>query len=367
MADLSLFQGGGEVPVGGVVSFAENLPDEIILNDGSAFIRNDNLILSGFNTTRFGVNGFFEQLWSTVNADLDFQFVRDVTEGANGVLCAVSNFGLISRSTDNGVTWTQVLNDPNFTNCEAMAYGNGTFIAAGTSGNCVRSIDNGLNWIVNVPLSISALSIGYGNGVWIAAGRNAGGRRSTDDGVSWANVSIGIVDDNADPRATITDGSGTWVISSNNTTVVARSTNDGLTWAGVTTPNSGGTLRGQAANGTFIIGCNGSKVLRSGDSGVTWSVIDAPLDAAINDFSKVATDGSGNWLGVASNGLGFSKSTDDGLTWTFNGLNPPINCNTVTYHSSKAWLAPRANGLIYTTRISVGVVGLTSFDYMRYV
>ena len=69
-----------------------------------------------------------------------------------------------------------------------LGYGNGVFIAVsgGSNTRTLVSTDSGSTWSVrnNLPRSQPLVSIAYGNGTWMAAGGNTY-YTSTDDGVTW--------------------------------------------------------------------------------------------------------------------------------------------------------------------------------------
>src|ERR1700742_3971942 len=68
-------------------------------------------------------------------------------------------------------TWTAVSNPQFSTNAvQAIAYGDGTFVAVGANGKAARSTDGGVSWTTeNVGLSTDSLvGIAYGDGVFMA-------------------------------------------------------------------------------------------------------------------------------------------------------------------------------------------------------
>ena len=267
----------------------------------------------------------------------------------------------ISRSADNGVTWT----DSAALNANAGIDGGndfdicittdakGLWVAAwrtldslggviGADGDILtaRSNDNGVSWTDPVPLNTNAaLDTGHdfkpglaadGNGNWICVWHSSdtlGGTigsdldilyaRSIDNAVTWSaplplnsNAAIDTNKDDLDARIT-TDGLGNWVV----------------VW---TSQGSLGTL---GADRDILVS-------RSADAGLTWSPA-APLntnaaaDAGQDQSPQITTDRQGNWVAIwsSSENLGGSigsdfdiliaRSVDNGATWT-----PPAVFNT---------------------------------------
>ena len=77
-----------------------------------------------------------------------------------------------------------------------------------------------------------------------------------------------------------------------------------------------GLVRGVAgANNTWVAAGGYSRLARSVDDGLTWSLI---IVVPSTSPGGVATDGNGVWVcsGAGSDVVGFRRSIDDGVTWT---------------------------------------------------
>ena len=271
----------------------------------------------------------------------------------------------VSRSTDNGATWTAAaLLDPNGTTDTGGDFrpdietdGAGNWVTVWTSDETLggvlgtdwdlfvsRSTDNGATWTASAVLNSNAatdtsfditLSMETdGAGNWLAvwgSSDDLGGTvgtdtdifvsRSTDAGATWTAVALfntnGTTDTGNDFVPILEpDGAGNWV----------------AVW------QSRENLGGTAGTDTDLF------VSRSTDNGATWTAptllnSNGTTDTESELLSDIATDGTGNWVVVwhSSEDLGgtagtdmdifVSTSTDNGATWTAPAL---LNTNGTT-------------------------------------
>jgi len=219
----------------------------------------------------------------------------------NGTFIAVGTSAMMSRSIDGGVTWTVIPRGEGgntFTsNIHEITYGDGTFIAVGIDGRMARSADNGLTWTAisrvestfyDGTSSIQIENIAYGNGTFIAVGRDGRMARSIDRGVTWIAIPAG-------------DGGSTFPTEGH---WMARSINDIVYSNGIWI----------AVGGTAIGGGGTKGIARSTDGGATWVAISHG-----NGSFQGITHGSGTFIAVGGSTV---YSTDAGLTWT---TIPPID------------------------------------------
>jgi hypothetical protein len=334
---------------------------------------------------------------------------------------------LVSRSADNGATWTApaALNTDAATDTRRDGYpqvttdGAGNWVAVwnstvgfpvggttpGTDGNILvsRSADNGATWTPPATIAAdtatddeAAQVTTDGAGHWVAvwlSNRTLGGTigtdfdilvsRSTDNGANWTaptalNTNAGS-DSGADyvPQVT-TDRAGNWVAVWNSSDtlgatigtdfdiLVSRSTDNGATWTApaalntnagsdfgadwfpqVTTDGAGNWLAVWQSTDTLgaTIGTDYDILIsRSADNGATWTApaalnTNAGTDSSFDEVPQVTTDGAGDWLAVwqSTDTLGgtigtdydtlVSRSTDNGATWT---APTALNANAMT-------------------------------------
>jgi hypothetical protein len=354
---------------------------------------------------------------------------------------------LVSRSADNGVTWTAPAalntNAPSDSGVDSRPQvttdGAGNWVAVwnsrddmgGTIGTdydilMSRSTDNGATWTAPAALNSNAATDSQGDenpqvttdagANWVAvwqSNENLGGTigtdadilvaRSTDSGATWTDPAAlntnAATDSHWDKYAQVTtDGAGNWVavwhsaddlggtIGTDDDILVARSTDAGATWTAPAALNtnanadSGNDLAPQVATdggGNWLAVWQSSEnlggtigtdldilVARSVDNGATWSApaalnANAATDSGWDGYAQVTMDGAGSCVSVwySSDSLGgtiggdqdilVGRSIDNGLTWT----GPfPLNTNAptdsggdrnpqVTTHSGGDWLA----------------------------
>ena len=234
--------------------------------------------------------------------------------------------GGVARSTDGGLSWTNVSSGlPNSEVYDLAIHPSvPTIVFAATAGGVFKSTDNGENWIdVNAGLpdqiSISVFAIDPANSDTVYVGGGDGVFKSIDGGRNWFVASSGLVD--------IDDLSVLVIDPSNSATLylgngfgtggdVFKSTDGGQSWTAV---NSGlpnrrvDALAMDPSNPTTLYaGTFEAGVFRTTDGGTNWAFASSGITNA--GFEALAIAPSTPVTLYAATGI-ILKSTDEGQSW----------------------------------------------------
>jgi photosystem II stability/assembly factor-like uncharacterized protein len=207
---------------------------------------------TNWHTVGPGIN--FAQGIITSFASLGRYFFAGLTYTANG-----SN-GPVYSSTDNGASWSEVINSPIASNGKYL-FGQSFSIYAPNPHYLARSIDTGKTWDSLINLNVSYITT---NGACIYAVTPNDSHRSTDSGKTWSTMSYPL---------------------SPPTALVALDT---IIFGGSSTGNTG--------------------LAWSQDSGATWTQV-----SFAHPVTALCTDGRNLWAGTADSGVYIS--TDTGKNW----------------------------------------------------
>lgn len=189
--------------------------------------------------------------------------------------------------------WRNPLPSEGFWN--AVAFGDGTFVAVGDGGIAARSA-NGVDWFpLNIPLGRNLNDVAYGDNTWVVVGDNASVLTSTDL-LQWTPRSIGSA--TPLPVEGVAFGNGAFVAV--NTTHRFTSSDGGASWT-----NQGG-------NGTFdfflgvdfldsifvAVGQNSSSgnFYQTSSNGSQWNSKQTLGFAAVHSV----TFGNGQWVAIGN-------------------------------------------------------------------
>ncbi len=216
----------------------------------------------------------------------------------------VGEGGLIMKTTDNGITWSEKTS-----NVSSVLFGVATLgtiaVAAGENGVVLRTTDNGDNWETVLPGTIENLNdaeIIAGTRA-IVCGNNGEIFLSEDAGLSWTDISSG------------------------------------------TTSNLTDILFLNADNG-FIVGAS-STLLHTTDGGSSWQNVD--LSFTNSDFNAIAALDAANLFIVGNSGALFI-SNDAGETWYGQmGFSYENNFNDIVFFDALSGTIAADDGLILFT------------------
>lgn len=260
----------------------------------------------------------------------------------NGVWMAVGSTGHLARSTDGGATWTHFMHLTDSLNSVATD-GAGNWLAGGNSGKLKYSIDDGITWYsATSNFGTAAIySVGYGNGVWMIAGGSGKLYRSTNGpGGVFSAVTSNFGTSNI--RGVSTDGAGVW-IAAGYAGKIARSTNNGATWTLGSSGFGTDSIYSVETDGAGVWVAVGdvAKIARSTDNGATWTLVTSNYPAG-GWIYGIGTDGTGIWVAAGNSG-GWTRSTDNGATWAVGSPAFASDINDVAYGGG-AWVVPGYSG-----------------------
>ena len=279
---------------------------------------------------------------ATTPANFGTGAVRGVTSN-NDIFVAWGENGRIATSED-GVTWiyrdsaTTAMGSSSIINSVAII-GNGTIYLATTGGAIGRSTDSGVTW-TNVLSSGGPTVINKGAGSGLVGGINNNPVKSSD-GISWAGHGFDLpVDWNGASSSIVaaftmgTSGFNNYFIVGSSGKVASAPLSGTITWTVV--PILEGTSWGSASFGanpitSAYLAPGSTTMFFTGPNArlATWFLsVDTASRATYLDVSSSASDwdqnssiNSINWNGnqfLAVGGLGCASTSPDGVTWTYN-------------------------------------------------
>lgn len=123
--------------------------------------------------------------WTNVLQLNSVEFVS-ISSNSSGDLFAISNGtkGRISKSTNAGIDWTTI--DSTTFHLNKIIFNNSFGFCTGADGNIIKSSDNGNTWILTTTLNaihVTDIKFSSGNGFCIANNQTV--YKTTDDGSNW--------------------------------------------------------------------------------------------------------------------------------------------------------------------------------------
>jgi hypothetical protein len=174
---------------------------------------------------------------------------------------------------------------PTNSRLNAVAYGNGRFVAVGNNGTIITSIDGDV-WSLTASGTIALRSISWGNGRFVAAGENLGAMTSAD-GVLWSPyTALTPADSNGSSESVNVTFCKNQFFLLGPRAVYASS--DGRSWKEQPIDQSI-MVRAMAYGNAAFVGVGGARALVSTD-GSTWSPFVVEPDAT-PDTSAVSLQG----------------------------------------------------------------------------
>lgn len=234
--------------------------------------------------------------------------LKDIAYG-KGKLLAVGAYDKIRLSSDNGINW-QSFSSGLVEHFNAVAYGNGMFVASGTKNysetGMILTSPDGINWRAAFTGNfIWIYKIAYANGTFVAVGNDSKGGiilTSHDDGITWTTRISGF----ENSLSALAYGDGIIIVGATGGAILASSDN-GITWRRQGTLSTKFQTGMAFGNGIFAVTSMDSATLYSHihvskDDGLTWT------DISLNDEYRLNNICFGNGLFVAVGAFGIFQS-----------------------------------------------------------
>jgi hypothetical protein len=222
----------------------------------------------------------------------------------------------------------------------SVAYGNGTYVAAGGLGGAVFTSTDANVWTQrywNLGLD-NWRGAAYANGRFVVAGEASSGQApfaaifTSTDGVTWSLIRPGT----GPGLHCVAFGNGVWVVAGKE----LFTSTDTATWTPRTIPTTGTVHAATFASGRFVLAGDLGGVLTSSD-GISWTHQSAFGNATVRGLAY----GNNQFMAVGERaGTGVIWSSADGITWT-EDASAPAPLNAVTFGGG-AFTAVGANGFV---------------------
>jgi hypothetical protein len=247
--------------------------------------------------------------------------VNSMASGQSKVLVAVgtttsSGLGVGRRSTDGGVTWTNIATLTG-TGIPALGQvatdGAGVWVVTVPGGARVyRSTDNGVTFTAIYPTTFApcrAIDTDK-KGVWVACSDTGGqGYRSTDNGATW--TAVGATPGGVPVDLIVSDGISAWFTVSPSFAGIGGSYDNGTSWT-MTISCAAPATTVYSAQGMTIAVCPGLGTLLTTDAGINWKSLN--LEGSRGGGHSIVITPEGTI--VIYTGPYLRVSYDKGETWT---------------------------------------------------
>jgi hypothetical protein len=264
----------------------------------------------------------------------------------NGTTIWAAHDGGISRSLNNGGTWSTLngnmnIGEPYFLGVSATS---STRIIAGLQDNG-SILYNGTSWtLVKGGDGMDCFIDWNNNNTIIASSQNGGHGKSINSGASFNNIVSGLTG-TADWIAPITQDLTNPNIFYAGRQHVFKSTNQGASWSQLGSLGGSGNvlvINACASNSNVIYAARATTLYKTTDAGVNWIPITGSIPTGAGQITDVTVDNTNaNNVYVTLSGYSAGNkifySTNGGTTWTnySTGL-PNIPANCVVYKKNSA-------------------------------
>jgi len=285
-----------------------------------------------------------------VNSQSVYEYGIKFADENNATLVGAD--GLITKTTDGGITWEQ--QNSNTTN---VLYGteyieNHKSVTVGENGFILRS-DDATTWTIVKSSTIEHLrSVSYSgiSGIILICGDNGTILRSDDMGYTFVAINTGTNNNlysvtfaPSYQSHKLDEHPVAFAVGDNGT--VLESIDDGLTWAALVTEQETNLRSISFSDGLHatVVGCNGL-IMNTADGAATWTISQTEY---LNNFNSVKYLDSVTAIAVGDNGV-IARSVDNGASWE-------------TIESGTEYSIMSVNFANTTRGISVGESGTTLY------
>lgn len=245
-----------------------------------------------------------------------------------------TNYNRIYISTDSSTWYSNKPNNLTIDYSGATAYGNGYYVAVGSSG-AVRASTDLITWVTRTSgTTMSLYALTYANGLFVAGTNTSTAVLTSPDSITWTQRGVTSGATSVPPVY----GANGWLLGGQSLRIINYS-NDGISWGATSDTNfstSWGINSTTYGNGVYLIGASINGMVRRTtniQSAAAWTSPDVKLGSTYG-ISCVLYCGGSTFLATNS-GYGLSSSTDNGVTWALRTT--PGTQSLYTY----------ANGYIY--------------------
>jgi hypothetical protein len=250
-------------------------------------------------------------LWDTASGGLG-SLVQCLAVKDTLLFAGINDDG-VYRSTNNGETWTQMINGLSSLNIRALLVKD-TIIYAGTSSGVYISADNGSNWAPSTTgmgaIIVRALIMKDTN---IFAGTATGVYVSADDGAHWTSAGLSTYT----VVTLCVKGKKLFAGTTNINNSVYRSTNDGTDWLRITEGLAVQAANSLAAKDTNLFAATNGGIFRSSNDS-TWTAVNDGLYSLSSNPQVLFVYGPSILAGFG-NFEGIYLSLNNGASW--------VSCN----------------------------------------
>ena len=254
--------------------------------------------------------------WQALNSvpSEDYFTLHQILSGS--ALYVAGANGIHYRTTDFFDNATTVNNSTTETIRDFHIPSSGNYWFCGTDGMVKVSIDAGVTWLVRAPVSNANFnSLGSrSSGIAMVVGDGGAAFKGTTSGTNWSNASTAAVStDNLNYVMAPVIGGNTFITAGNNGTLL-KTVDSGVTWTQQVNNVSEDLHTGvQAAANRVIIGGENGIILYSDDLGDNWTETNVGSNEALYGMTSSTGNGS-QIIACGSNGSLF-RSNDAGETW----------------------------------------------------